>query len=64
MAAKLLGPAFEIHGGGRDVLRGHDEVALVLAVGVVHDDDHFTLAEVGNDGLKGVELVFHLAPPA
>ena len=30
----------EVDGGGRDGLRGHHEIALVLAVLVVHQDDH------------------------
>jgi hypothetical protein len=51
----------KIHGGRRDELRGHDEVALVLAVGVIHDDDHSAFAEVGDDGFDGVEMIFHAA---
>ena len=48
----------EIDGGGRGVLRGHDKVAFVFAVGVVHDDDHFAFAEVGDDGFDVVEQFF------
>ena len=54
----------EIHGGRRDKLPGHDQIAFILAVGVVHDDDHFAFAEVGDDGFNAVELVFHSMPPA
>jgi hypothetical protein len=57
--AAVLG--HEIHGGGRDKLRGHDEVALILAVGVVHDNDHFTFAKVGDDGFDAVKSIFHSA---
>jgi hypothetical protein len=41
------------------VLGGQDEVALVFAVFVVGDDDHFALADVGNDGLDGIKMGFH-----
>ena len=54
-------PGHEIDGGGRDVLRRHDEIALVLAVGIVHDDDHFAPADVGDDGFDAVESFFHSA---
>ena len=40
---------------------GHDQVAFVLAVGVVHDDDHFAAADVGDDGFDAVERIFHSA---
>ncbi len=39
----------EIDRLGRDVLGQHREVALVLARGVVDEDDHLPLAEVGED---------------
>ena len=54
-------PGHEIDGGGRDVLRGHDKVAFVLAVGVVHDDDHFAFAQIGDDGFNFIERIFHSA---
>ena len=50
----------EIDGGGRGELRGHEEVAFVLAVGIVHDDHHFAALDVGNDGFDAVESGFHL----
>ena len=43
-AARLLG--HEVDRLGRDELRGHHEVALVLAVLVVADDDHPALADL------------------
>ena len=57
-------PGHEIDGGGRDVLAGHDEVALVLAVFIIHDDDHFPPADVRNDGFDAVESFFHSAKTA
>jgi hypothetical protein len=44
---------------GRDVLRGHDEVALVLPVRVVHDNDHAALANVSAHGLDAIETLCH-----
>ena len=44
---------------GRDLLRGHAEVALVLAVLVVHDDDHAAGLVLGDrllDGRDGAAL--------
>jgi hypothetical protein len=45
----------EVDDLGRDQLGGADEVALVLAVLVVHDDDHAAVAQVSGglfDGSK------------
>ena len=39
--ASMLG--HEVNGFRRDELRRHDQIAFVLAVGIVHDDDHFAL---------------------
>ncbi len=36
----------EVDGLRRDLLGGHDEVALVLPILIVHDDEHFALADV------------------
>ena len=43
-AAAVLG--HEVDGLGRDLLGGHDEVALVLAILVVDEDDHLAGADV------------------
>ena len=53
--------AMKLMAAGVTYCAGHDEVALVFAVGVVHDDDHFAFAEVGDDGFDGVKFVFHSA---
>ena len=47
----------EIDGLRRDLLRGHDEVAFVLAVRVIHDDDHAPGADVLDDAFDGIEGV-------
>ena len=44
---------------GGDLLRRHDEVALVLAVLVVDDDDEFALAEILDGLFYSVEFEFH-----
>ena len=49
----------EIDGGGRDELPGHDQIAFIFAVGIIHDDDHFAFADVGDDGFNAVESFFH-----
>jgi hypothetical protein len=43
------------------MLTGHDEVALILTVGVVHDDDHPAFVEVGGNGFNVVENFLHSA---
>jgi hypothetical protein len=50
----------EVDRGGRDVLRRHDQVALILAIGIVHHDDHFPFADIRNDRLNAVELLVHV----
>ena len=52
-AAALL--EHEVHDFGRDLLRRDDEVAFVLAVLVVHDDNGFADAEVLDDLLHAIE---------
>ncbi len=47
-AACVLG--HEVHHLRRGTLRRADEIALVLAVGVIRDDDHLARADVGEDG--------------
>jgi hypothetical protein len=51
----------EIDRGGRDELRRHDEIPFILATGIIHHDDHFAFAHVGDDGFNGVKLTFHAA---
>ena len=50
----------EVDVRGRHALRGHDQVALVLAILVVHDDDHAPGAQLGQD--VGGAVQFHQAP--
>ena len=45
----------EIHVGGACPAGGHDQVALVLAGFIVHDDDHPAFAQVGDDFLGRVQ---------
>ena len=45
---------------GGDLLGGADEVALVLAVGVVGHDDHPAGTKFGNQFLDGAEHLAHL----
>ncbi len=43
----------EVDGLGRDMLSGEDEVALVLAIFIVDEDDHLAVADVVQDGGYG-----------
>ena len=54
-AASVLG--HEIDGVGIGHLGGNDDVALVLAVLVVDEDDHAPLLDVLNDLLDGRQVV-------
>ena len=45
----------EVDGLGRDELRRHREVALVLAVLVVDEDDHLAGADVGDGAVHALE---------
>ncbi|MCY1431774.1 hypothetical protein D9M71_477510 [compost metagenome] len=47
---------------GLAALGGHDQVAFVLAVFVIHEDDHFALADVFDQFFDAVER--HAAPPS
>src|SRR6185369_3904909 len=49
----------EIDGHRRDELGGHDEVAFVFTIGVVDDDDHPSLADVGDYGFDTVKNLVH-----
>ena len=55
--APVLG--HEIDRRRRHELRRHDQVALVLAVGIVHHDHHLALPQVGDDGFDGIEPLCH-----
>ena len=50
----------EIHVLGADPLGGHDEVALVLAILVIHDDGHLALAQIREDLVDRVHRSFLL----
>ncbi len=47
--------AMKLMSSGRTQLGGHQQVAFVLAVLVVDDDDHLAGGEVGEDVLDSVE---------
>ena len=49
----------EIYRGGRDELRGENQITFVLAVGVIHHNDQFAAADAANDGFYAVEGIFH-----
>ena len=57
MAAQMITPEarHEIDVLGAHFLRGHDEVAFVLAILVVHDHHHAPGGDVGEDFFDGVE---------
>ena len=44
----------------RNLLGGHDEIALVLAILVVDNDDELALAEILDGLVDGVEFEVHL----
>jgi hypothetical protein len=46
----------EGNGFRRGVLGGHDQIAFVLAILVVHHDHHLAGADVGDDIFDGIEL--------
>jgi hypothetical protein len=52
-------PSHEIDVRCRRVLTGENEITFVLTVRVVHDDDDFAFADVGEDGLDGIKFGFH-----
>ena len=45
----------EIDRRRRDVFGGQDEIALVLTVGVIDDDDHASPAEIRRHGIHRIE---------
>jgi hypothetical protein len=52
----------EVDVGGGDLLRGHHEVAFVLAILIVHDDDHAAGRDVGEDFFDAVERFQDVSP--
>jgi hypothetical protein len=46
----------EVDRFGRRFLRGHDEIALVLAIGIVGYDHHSSARDVAHDVVHGIEL--------
>ena len=59
--ASVLG--HEIDRLGRDLGCGHDQIALVLALGVVGHDNHFTRADIAQDGFDGIKGRFAHGQP-
>ena len=49
-------PGHEVDRLGRRLLGGHDQVALVFAIGVIDDDDHFAARDVAQHRLDGVKF--------
>jgi hypothetical protein len=45
------------------MLGGHDQIALILAVGIIHDDDHPAIAEIGNHGFDRIKSCGHFVAP-
>jgi hypothetical protein len=46
----------------RRVFGGHDQIAFVFPVGIVHHNHHLAFAQVFNDPLDGIKRVFHRLP--
>ena len=55
----VLGHEVDVLGLAR--LGGHDDIAFVLAIFVIHEDDHLALADVFNQFFDAIER--HAAPP-
>ena len=53
----------EIDRLGRHFARGHDQIALVLALGIIGHNDHLAGAHVLQDGLDGIKGGFAHGPP-
>src|SRR5439155_19666750 len=51
----------EIYRFRRDKLRRHDQVAFILTVRIVHDDDHFAPPQIFGDRFDGVKPLCHTA---
>src|SRR5213075_994694 len=49
----------EINPFRSDEFGSQDQIALVLPIGIVHNDHHFTGLDVGNHRFNGVELLPH-----
>ena len=60
-AAAVLG--HEVDGLLARVFRGHDQIAFVLAVGVVHDDDHPAIPQVLDHCFDGIKGSLHALAP-
>src|SRR5207245_9064368 len=46
----------EVDGVGRDLLGGHDEVAFIFSVFVIHQDDHAAISDVSNGVFNRVKF--------
>ena len=58
-AAAVLG--HEIDGLRRRVLGGHDQIAFVLAVSVIHHDDHPAFPQLLDHRFDGIKRLLHLS---
>ena len=57
-AAGVLG--HEVHRRRRHELRGHDQVAFVLPVSIIHHNYHLAEPQVGHDRFDGIEPLHHI----
>ena len=57
--ASVLG--HEIDGGRGDFRCRHDEIAFIFTIGVVGDDDHASLSDVGDGVRDGIKVHTHEA---
>jgi hypothetical protein len=49
---------------GRDAFGGHDQIAFIFPVGIIHHHHHAALAQIGHDRFNRVKLLFHAARKA
>src|SRR5439155_7074769 len=53
----------EIDRARRDELSGHDEVAFILPIRIIHHDHHLAGLQIGDDGFYGIERLRHRPAP-
>src|SRR5215831_10474945 len=46
-----------------DELGGHDQVALVFPIGIIHDNNHPALQDIGDYRFDGIKLLRHRLRP-
>src|SRR5262249_16233523 len=56
-AAAVFG--HEIDRSRGDRLRCHNQITFILAIGIVHNDDHAASLKIGTDRINAVELACH-----